>query len=55
MQENLFINVEQRYNKELIDELRKLNFDIRRDIIYDKYLGVDGDFEELDYQWDNRL
>ena len=48
IKENLFMDAELVYDKELIDWLRKLTFDISWSIINQEYLDTD-DSEELDF------
>ena len=45
LNEELFINVEKVYGKDLKDKFKKLLFDIGWDIISDEYLVIDDNFE----------
>ena len=46
LKEELFINAEEVYGKELIDKLRQKIYDIGWAIINDEYLVIDDNFEE---------
>lgn len=49
---NLFINAEEVYGTELIDELRKLIYDISWSIVSDEYLvNNSSEGEDLDLEW----
>ena len=51
LNEELFINVEKGYGKDLKEKFKKLLFDISLAIIKDKYL-VDKKSESKDKEWD---
>ncbi len=46
LNEELFINAEEGYGKDLKDKFKKLLFDIGLAIISDEYLVIDDNFEE---------
>ena len=52
LKEELFINSEEVYGKELIDKLRQKIYDIGWAIISDDYLVSNSKAEDLDLEWE---